>query len=109
MKRIINHHKGEIDETADTIEELRDQYRQESYLPETEDIEAEELGSRIEETPEDTNMFSLKERELTMQKNIMAVSENSFKKVSEILNDSCSIVSKIMYQLEPIDVPPKLT
>ena len=50
------------------------------------------------------------EKEISHYSNVLLLTESSHQKLNDILQDSCSTVSRIMYQLEPRDVikPPKL-
>ena len=121
---IIEKQKESILKTREEVEILKDEYRTQTLQGQEEALReakrkcmVEGMGEEITESEEGTEpgkrkspavrgpneMNKIDELEETlMKKNTeLAAEEQSFQKMMNILQDSCTTVSRIMYQLEP--------
>ena len=128
IKKIIREHKEDIRRTESEIERLRQEYQTRSLVGEggmpgivvkgsnPSDNETE-MSEDYNEVPRevggegqmiqkglDADRIEQLEKEISHYSNILLLTESSYKKLSDILQDSCSTVSRIMFQLEPKDV-----
>ena len=118
IDKIINEHKEGISATEKEIEQLKVQYQKEALdnkqFYENGEIVDPDMGNDnyMQKSQIENDKIMIKERELTTLKNSLLIDEESYLKLSKMLQDSCSTVSRIMYQLEPQDViifPPIFT
>jgi molecular chaperone GrpE (heat shock protein) len=83
---------------------LKEQYKTESYLiTSTEEETPAEIESEYE-TQIKNNELNHLEKKLALAKNELIIEEDSYNHLSSIFENSCNLVTRIMYQLEPLDV-----
>lgn len=100
VEKIIQEHKEEIWKIEKEIQDLRSLYIQESLVTEEED-KKQGLPSEGEDP---NNRISINQKKWAELSNGLMISEESYKKMNKIMQNCCSTVSRIMYQLEPNNV-----
>lgn len=67
----------------------------------SEDQDKEDMRKSLENH---NDIININEKKLTSFNNELLISEESYKKMSGIMQNCCATVSRIMYQLEPKNV-----
>lgn len=112
---VTEQHKRDIEEVKMEIEGLRDEFLQNTeirkrntpllFFEDSTDFEEE----RQEGVDIDVNGIISKEIEIKEMRFKMAIEEQNYNSVWDTYQKSCNVVSRIMYQLEPINVKKNLS
>lgn len=100
IDNIIEEQKREIQKTHEEVERLKEQYKEET-LKGQEEITFSGKEALNKRSENEQVLLDELENELIDGHNKLSVEEESYKKSTKIVQDACTTVSRIMYQLEP--------
>ena len=107
---LILNYTGDIKKIKKEVGELKEIKRQQNIIQDNDESDIDKTfieQKRLAEENDDTetkNKLELYEKNLAKMSMVLYESEYRYKKLSKVLNDSCTTISRVMYQLQHFQV-----